>query len=153
MHLPTDVDTVGQGGRLVAFRLDEDLYGVEVSRVQEVLRSQRLTPVPLAPPGVAGLINLRGQVVTAIDLRERLGRPPRSEGADAVALVVSVDGEVVSLVVDSIVDVVQVSGETFEPSPDTLRGPARSLVQGAYKRPDGLLLALDVRKAVAVATT
>ena len=74
-------------GQLATFRLDGDLYGVEVEHVQEVLRSQGLTRVPLAPPAVAGLINLRGQVVTAIELRERLGRPARPEGIDAVVIV------------------------------------------------------------------
>jgi purine-binding chemotaxis protein CheW len=68
------------GGQLATFRLDGDLYGIEVEHVQEVLRSQQLTRVPLAPTAVAGLINLRGQVVTAIELRERLGRPPPPPG-------------------------------------------------------------------------
>src|SRR4051794_41716918 len=82
-------------GQLATFRLDGDLYGVEVEHVQEVRRSQNLTRVPLAPPAVAGLINLRGQVVTAIELRERLGRPPRPAGTDAVVIVVRLHGEAV----------------------------------------------------------
>ena len=135
-------------GQLATFRLDGDLYGVEVEHVQEVLRSQQLTRVPLAPSAVAGLINLRGQVVTAIELRERLGRPPRPEGTDAVVIVVRLHGEAVSLLVDSIADVVDVDAADFEAPPDTLEGSARDLIHGAYKLDGKLLLALDVQKAV-----
>jgi purine-binding chemotaxis protein CheW len=135
-------------GQLATFRLDGDLYGVEVEHVQEVLRSQGLTRVPLAPPAVAGLINLRGQVVTAIELRERLGRPARPAGTDAVVIVVRLHGEAVSLLVDSIADVVDVDATDFEAPPDTLDGQARELIRGAYKLDGQLLLALDVQKAV-----
>jgi purine-binding chemotaxis protein CheW len=135
-------------GQLATFRLDGDLYGVEVEHVQEVLKSQGLTRVPLAPAAVAGLINLRGQVVTAIELRERLGRPPRPEGTDAVVIVVRLHGEAVSLLVDSIADVVDVDAADFEAPPDTLEGQARDLIRGAYKLDGQLLLALDVQKAV-----
>ena len=139
---------IATSGQLATFRLDGDLYGVEVEHVQEVLKSQGLTRVPLAPAAVAGLINLRGQVVTAIELRERLGRPPRPEGTDAVVIVVRLHGEAVSLLVDSIADVVDVDAADFEAPPDTLEGHARDLIRGAYKLDGQLLLALDVQKAV-----
>jgi purine-binding chemotaxis protein CheW len=135
------------GGQLATFWLDGDLYGVEVAHVQEVLKSQGLTRVPLAPTAVAGLINLRGQVVTAIELRERLGRPPRPEGTDAVVIVVRLHGEAVSLLVDAIADVVDVDPADFEAPPDTLDGPGRDLIRGAFKLDRQLLLALDVHKA------
>ena len=135
-------------GQLATFRLDGDLYGVEVEHVQEVLRSQSITRVPLAPPAVAGLINLRGQVVTAIELRERLGRPARPAGTEAVVIVVRLHGEAVSLLVDSIADVVDVDVADFEAPPDTLDGAARDLIRGAYKLAGQLLLALDVNRAV-----
>jgi purine-binding chemotaxis protein CheW len=134
--------------QLATFWLDGDLYGVEVEHVQEVLRSQSITRVPLAPPAVAGLINLRGQVVTAIELRERLGRPSRPEGTEAVVIVVRLHGEAVSLLVDSIADVVDVHLRDFEAPPDTLDGSARELIRGAYKLDGHLLLALDVNRAV-----
>jgi purine-binding chemotaxis protein CheW len=134
--------------QLATFWLDGDLFGVEVGHVQEVLRSQSITRVPLAPPAVAGLINLRGQVVTAIELRERLGRPPRSEGQEAVVIVVRLHGEAVSLLVDRIADVVDVDVRDFETPPDTLDGAARQLIRGAYKLAGQLLLALDVNRAV-----
>jgi purine-binding chemotaxis protein CheW len=144
----TDIEPVITSGQLATFRLDGDLYGIEVEHVQEVLRSQQLTRVPLAPTAVAGLINLRGQVVTAIELRERLGRPARPAGTDAVVIVVRLHGEAVSLLVDSIADVVDVDVADFEAPPDTLEGQARDLIRGAFKLDGQLLLALDVQKAV-----
>ena len=145
---PADAAAPVIGGQLATFWLDGDLYGVEVAHVQEVLKSQGLTRVPLAPTAVAGLINLRGQVVTAIELRERLGRPPRPEGTDAVVIVVRLHGEAVSLLVDAIADVVDVDPADFEAPPDTLDGPGRDLIRGAFKLDGHLLLALDVHKAV-----
>ncbi|MDT0274480.1 chemotaxis protein CheW [Blastococcus goldschmidtiae] len=147
-YAASDAVASATSGQLATFRLDGDLYGVEVEHVQEVLRSQQLTRVPLAPRAVAGLINLRGQVVTAIELRERLGRPARPEGTDAVVIVVRLDGEAVSLLVDSIADVVDVDAADFEAPPDTLEGQGRDLIRGAYKLDGQLLLALDVHKAV-----
>ena len=150
MSAPTKANApfTATSGQLATFRLDGDLYGVEVEHVQEVLRSQSITRVPLAPPAVAGLINLRGQVVTAIELRERLGRPARQAGTEAVVIVVRLHGEAVSLLVDSIADVVDVDVRDFEAPPDTLDGSARDLIRGAYKLDGQLLLALDVHKAV-----
>ena len=144
----TTAEAPAVGRQLATFWLDGDLYGVEVAHVQEVLKSQGLTRVPLAPVAVAGLINLRGQVVTAIELRERLGRPPRPEGTDAVVVVVRLHGEAVSLLVDAIADVVDVDPADFEAPPDTLDGSARELIRGAFKLDGHLLLALDVHKAV-----
>jgi len=140
--------TVPATSQLATFWLDGDLFGVEVEHVQEVLRSQSITRVPLAPAAVAGLINLRGQVVTAIELRERLGRKPRPEGQEAVVIVVRLRGEAVSLLVDSIADVVDVDVRDFEAPPDTLDGSGRDLIRGAYKLSGQLLLALDVNRAV-----
>ena len=116
--------------------------------MQEVLRSQQLTRVPLAPSAVAGLINLRGQVVTAIELRERLGRPPRPEGTEPSS---SSSGCTARRSACSSTPSPTSSTWTprdFEAPPDTLEGQARDLIRGAYKLDGQLLLALDVQKAV-----
>nr|WP_141850482.1 chemotaxis protein CheW [Lapillicoccus jejuensis] len=134
--------------QLATFTLGDHLYGIEVSRVQEVLRHQSRTRIPLAPNAVAGLVNLRGQVLTAIDLRSRLGLTPR-EDLDPMMVVVRISGETISLLVDSIGDVVTVDEETFEAPPDTLDDAGRELLRGAYKLSDRLLLALDTDRAVA----
>jgi purine-binding chemotaxis protein CheW len=135
-------------GRMVTFTLDGHLYGVEVVAVQEVLRGQTCTRIPLAPHTVAGLINLRGQVLSAVDLRALLDLPPQ-EASEPMLVVVRVGGEPIALLVDTIGSVVDGDAAQFEPPPDTLSGPSRELLLGAYKLEDQLLLALDVNRAVA----
>jgi purine-binding chemotaxis protein CheW len=129
--------------------LGNGLYGIVVERVREVLRQQDITSVPLAPPTVAGLINLRGQVVTTVDLRERLQLRTHNEETQPMLVVVLVAGESIALLVDRIGGVVDVSDDQFEPPPDTLTGTVRELVVGAYKLEGQLLLGLDVDTAVA----
>lgn len=130
------------------FWLGTGLYGVAVERVREVLREQDMTRVPLAPTTIAGLINLRGQVVTTVDLRERFDIAVKCEG-DSMLVVVMVGDESVALLVDRIGGVVDVDQKQFEPPPDTLVGPVRELVTGAFKLDGQLLLSLDVDAAVA----
>ena len=137
--------------QLTTFTVDGLLFGVEVHRVQEVIRYQEMTTVPLGSQGTAGLINLRGEVVTAIDMRTRLGLRPRTEGEVPMNVVVRADDESVSLLVDTIGDVASVSSDQFEEPPETMTGAAGSLVLGAYKLDDRLLLALDIDRATAPA--
>jgi purine-binding chemotaxis protein CheW len=134
--------------QFATFWLGDGLYGIEVERVREVLRQQDLTRVPLAPDTVAGLINLRGQVVPTIDLRRRLELTGTDDG-QSMLVVVLVDGESIALLVDRIGGVVDVLDDQFEPPPDTLVGSVRELVRGAYKLDGQLLLGLDVDAAVA----
>jgi len=124
-------------------------YGIDVLRVQEALRAQARTTVPLAPPGITGLVNLRGQVVMLLDLRTRLGLGPLAADAEPMMIVVEVDGEPISLLVDEIGDVIDVDDSQFETPPDTLPAALRDVILGAYKLDEGLLLALDVNRATA----
>ena len=130
------------------FFVDGLHFGVEVLQVQEVIRYQQMTQVPLAPDVVEGLINLRGQIVTALDLRRRLGMPDRPESHLPMNVVVRTDDGAVSLLVDEIGDVVDVQADEFEPVPETVRGEVAGLVTGVYKRKERLLLLLDVERAV-----
>lgn len=132
------------------FYLDDQCFGLDVLRVQEVVRQQAITRVPLAHPMVRGLINLRGQIVTAIDLRRRLELPDRATDSEPVNVVVQTDDGAVSLVVDDVGDVLEVNEQEFEPSPETLQGCARELIQGAFKLADRLLLVLDLAPTVTV---
>ena len=134
--------------KISTFRVDGELFGVDALLVQEVSRHLELTPVPLAPPSVGGIMNLRGEVVTALDLRRLLGRPDRPEGLKPMNVVLRNDGGSVSLLVDDIESVEDVEDETFEPIPDTVTGAAREFLSGAYKLPDGLLLTLDVLRVL-----
>jgi len=135
--------------QFATFFVDGLFFGVEVEKVQEVLRHQEMTRVPLAPPVVRGLINLRGQIVTALDLRRRL---ELAETAPADRLPMNVvirtaDGPV-SLLVDEIDDVVEAGDETFESPPDTLKSSARALIRGVHKLSGRLMHILDTEKAV-----
>ncbi|XZE19607.1 chemotaxis protein CheW [Pirellulaceae bacterium SH449] len=137
--------------QLCTFFVDNQMYGVDVQIVQEVIRYQQMTHVPLAPDAVCGLINLRGQIVTAIDLRRRLGVSPRSEDCLPMNVVVRGDDGAISLLVDQIGEVQNIEVDHLEPPPETLRGPSRCMIQGAYKLKDRLLLILDTEQAVNIA--
>ena len=123
-------------------------FGVEVLKVQEVIRYQGMTRVPLAPTMIQGLINLRGQIVTAIDLRRRLELAPRETEELPMNVVVRSDDGAVSLLVDEIGDVVEIQDDIYERPPETLKGVARELVLGVYKLKERLLLILDTGKTV-----
>ena len=129
------------------FYLDKLLFGVELKGVQEVIRSLEMTKVPLAPAVVSGLINLRGQVVTAVDLRRQLELEPSPPGTLAMNVVVRSEDGSVSLLVDEIGDVVEVEESTFEPPPETLRGAVRGMILGVHKLNDRLMHVLDIEKA------
>jgi purine-binding chemotaxis protein CheW len=133
------------------FLLGGHYLGVDVMAVQEVIRHQEMTRVPLAPAVVRGLINLRGQIVTAIDLRRRLELPDRADGGQPVNVIIRTDDGAVSLLVDEIGDVLRVPDEAFERPPETLRGAARELIRGAYKLDGRLLLILDTERTVDLA--
>ncbi len=133
----------------VTFTLGEHLVGLPVERVQEVLGSLPMTPVPRSDPRVAGLLNLRGQVVTGIDLRSRFGLRRRRPGGDhRGTVVVRSPGGPVALVVDRIGDVIEVADR--QPPPATLGSPARDLVLGAYVLDDALLLDVHLDAVLAL---
>ncbi len=141
--------TMAGGIELCTFRAGPLLLGIEVARVQEVLRHLLVVRVPLAAPSIHGLINLRGQIVTAIDLRRRLGLVDPLPAATA-NVVVRTDHGPVSLLADDVGDVLTVSEDDFARPPETLRGPSRDLFRGAYKLPRELLLHLVVDEVVRV---
>jgi purine-binding chemotaxis protein CheW len=129
------------------FYLDKLLFGVELKGVQEVIRSLDITQVPLAPPVVSGLINLRGQIVTAVDLRRRLELNARPPDVLPMNVVVRSEDGAVSFLVDEIGDVVEVEESTFEPAPEMLRASIRSMILGVHKLNDRLMHVLDTERA------
>ena len=139
--------------QFATFFLNGLFFGIEVLKVQEVIRYQEMTRVPLAPRMIEGLINLRGRIVTAIDLRRRLEMPPRAAGELPMNVVISSDDGAVSLLVDGIGDVVEVQDDIYERPPETLNGAARELIRGVYKLKERLLLILDTEKAVGLPTS
>jgi len=129
--------------------VDDLMVGVDVAAVQEVTCGSELTHVPLAAPVVSGLLNLRGRIVTTVDLRRCLQLGGRPAGQRPVHLILRTDDGGVGLLVDQVGDVVEVDDDDFEVPPGTLRGALRELITGAYKLDGGLLLALDTERALA----
>jgi purine-binding chemotaxis protein CheW len=143
---------MNQRRQLCTFFLQDLFFGVEVEKVQEVIRYQEMTRIPLAPEVIAGLINLRGQIVTAIDLRRQLALAARKAGQLPMNVVIRRDDGPISLLVDEIGDVVEVDEDSFEGPPDTLEAGRREFLRGVYKLKEKLLLLLDTEKAIAVAS-
>ncbi|MGK2284905.1 chemotaxis protein CheW [Pedomonas sp. V897] len=132
----------------VTIRLAGQLLGIPVLVVHDVLKLQNVTRVPLAPPWVAGVLNLRGRIVTAIDLRERLGMPARMPGEKAMSVVVDFKGESYSLIIDSVGEVLSLPDSLFEKNPVTLDQRWREVSDGIYRLDDELLVVLDVRRVL-----
>jgi purine-binding chemotaxis protein CheW len=133
------------------FLISELYFGIDVRRVQEVLRAQEVTPVPQSPPEIAGLINLRGQIVPAIDMRRRLGLADRPVLMQPMNMVVRTEEGAASLLVDEIGDVLDVDGAAFESVPDNVAAEQRELIRGVCKLRDRLLLILDAERALELA--
>lgn len=153
--MPTDTtriqsDLTQTSGQFSTFFVADLFFGVDVLRVQEVLRFQQMTRVPQAPEVIEGLINLRGQIVTAIDMR-RLRLPPRPGDQAPMNMVVRTEEGAVSLLVDEIGDVLDVESGTYERPPENLDPAARELIRGVYKLKDRLLLVLDAERTVDLA--
>jgi purine-binding chemotaxis protein CheW len=130
------------------FRLQQFLFGVDVTRVQEVIRALPTTPVPLSPPLVRGLVNLRGQIVTALDLRVRLDLGAFGPDATPMTVVVRAEDGPVALLVDSIGDVLDADPDAWEPAPSTLPPSVAALIPGAYKFDGHLMLQLDIDRVL-----
>jgi len=138
---------MAQRNQFCTFYLDKLLFGVELQKVQEVMRYLELTEVPLAPNVVSGLMNLRGQIVTAVDLRKQLELPNRPEGKLPMNVVIRSAEGAVSLLVDQIGDVVEVDDESFERPPETMQGKVREVILGVHKLDKQLMHVLDTEKA------
>jgi purine-binding chemotaxis protein CheW len=146
----SSLEHTGSGRQYATFFVDEMFFGVEVLKVQEVLRYQEMTCVPLAPQVVQGLINLRGQIVTAIDMRRRLGLAPRGNDSQPMNMVVRSDEGAVSLLVDEIGDVIEVNGSCYESSPVNMPAAQRIFVDGVYKLDGQLLLVLNTDRTLKI---
>ena len=128
----------------VTLRVDNQLLGIPVDYVRDVLREQKVTPVPLAPKEVAGSLNLRGRIVTVINLRRRLCLPARLPGEKNMFVVVEYRGELYSLIVDHVEEVLTAETTLIEPPPANLSGEWKEVATGILKLPGGLLVMIDV---------
>ena len=139
--------------QLCTFRVDDLFMGIPASYVQEVLVHQQTTRLPLAHEIVRGLINLRGEIVTTICMRRRMGMDPLPEGELPMNIVIQIEDESVSLLVDMIGDVIDVTSDSFELPPDTIAPDVRNVIVGVYKLDRELLLALDPKRAIEIPAT
>jgi purine-binding chemotaxis protein CheW len=145
MSTATNLVNIDTTELLTTFYLGTDLFGIEVMKVQEVTGSPMVVPVPLAPSFVSGLINLRGQLATALGLRELFGFASQNE-SEKMSVVCRVDGNLVSLLVDAIGDVTEVNKQNYEMPPDTIPTMIRRFVKGVYKMDGHLISVIDLDK-------
>lgn len=138
--------TDGETQDFVTFTIAGQLFGIPVLLVQDVLSSYQITRIPLAPPEITGSLNLRGRVVTAVDVRIRLGLEPRADGAESMSIVAETEGELYSLMVDSVGEVLPLLTGNHDRNPPTLDAKLRAYSDGIYRLDDGLLVVLDVNR-------
>lgn len=131
---------------LVTLSVDGQLCGIPVEDVRDVLGARAITPIPLARPEIAGNLNLRGRIVTALDVRRRLDLAPADPDAPRMSLVTEHKGELYALVVDSVREVVALPADGFEPNPPTLPPAWTRHSTGIFQLPEGLLVTLDVSR-------
>lgn len=129
----------------VTFSIGDQMFGIPVLRVQDILAPDRIAPVPLAPPEVKGSINLRGRIVTVIDVRVRLGLPERDEeDGQSMGVTVEQDNELYTLLVDKIGDVISLSKDLYEKNPATLDSLWREFSNGVFRLDEKLMVVLDI---------
>jgi purine-binding chemotaxis protein CheW len=126
------------------------LCGIPVLSVRDIIVTQAMTRIPLAPPEIAGSMNLRGRIVTAIDLRRRLGLPSRDSGQPGMSVVVERQGELYSLVVDAVREVIEFDEHQLEPNPPTLGAAWREFSTGIYRLQSELLVVLNTERVLAI---
>jgi len=143
-------ETAGETQDFVTMTIDGQLFGIPVLTVQDILGQQKITRIPLAPPEVAGSLNLRGRIVTAIDVRLRLGLTPRAPGVQAMSVVVDHRGESYSLLVDAVGEVLSLKSSDYERNPPTLDARWRDFSDGIYRLNGQLLVVLDVAQLLQI---
>lgn len=130
----------------LTIKIADQRFGIPVLQVQDVLRELAVTKIPLSPPEIAGSLNLRGRIVTAIDVRKRLGIPPLGGEKKCMSVVVEQNNELFSLIIDSVGDVLSLDGDLFEKNPNTLDPAWRDISTGIFQLEDELLIIMDVSK-------
>ena len=141
-----DTGLTDESREYVTMTVADQLFGIPVLTVQDVLGPQRITRIPLAPPEIAGALNLRGRIVTAIDVRRRLALPPRSADTSSMSVVVDHKGELYSLIVDAVGEVMSLPVESYERNPATLDPRWREVSGGIYRLKGKLLVVLEVAR-------
>lgn len=132
--------------QLVSFRLAQEEYGIEITKVQEIILMGEITRVPQTPEYIKGLINLRSTVIPIVDLRRRFGLPEAEPTEETRIMVVNVSGRTIGIIVDAVSEVLRISGEQIAPPPPTVAGLGREYLTGLVKLEHRLLILLDIDK-------
>ncbi|MEM6780253.1 MAG: chemotaxis protein CheW [Pseudomonadota bacterium] len=130
----------------LSIHINDQMFGIPILQVQDVLGEQKITQIPLASSAIAGSLNLRGRIVTAIDVRKCLGLPRTETTSKDMSVVVEHNGELYSLIIDSIGDVLSLKIKDFEKNPATLDPLWRDISQGIFRLENNLLVVLDIPK-------
>lgn len=133
---------------LVTYRVGKELFGVPISAVQEIVRVPAITSIPQAPDFVEGVINLRGKVITVVDMRRRLGRDASARDKRDRILVVEVGGRLIGVIVDEVAEVLRLSGDRVEPAPSMVAGVDNQYVVGVGKLDEDLLILIDIERVL-----
>jgi purine-binding chemotaxis protein CheW len=144
--MTTDTSQTNKSGlnEYLTVRIANQLFGLPVTEIQEIIGHQSITHIPLAPPQVAGSLNLRGRIVTAIDVRVLIGHTANSEYQETTSVVVERHGDIYSLMVDAIGEVTELDDSAIEPFPPTVLPAIREIAQGIYQLPEDLLIIADI---------
>jgi purine-binding chemotaxis protein CheW len=145
----TSAPSAGETTDYVTVLLGDELFGLPIDRVHDVFIATNLTDVPLSPPEIKGLLNLRGRVVTALCLRRRLGLPDRTGDGRNMAVGLEHGGEAYGLLVDQVGEVMKLSADTYEPNPVHLDNRWRAVSRGVHRLDGRLLIILDVEAVLA----
>lgn len=137
---------LSESSQYVTFTLQDEIYGINVMQVQEVLREVEVAPVPGAPYYVMGIINLRGNVVSVIDARTRFGLPPRESDDMTRIIVIEVHQQIIGILVDSVAEVVDIQHEEIETAPNVGNTETSKYIDGVVSRGETLLILVDLNK-------
>lgn len=132
--------------QLVTFSIGEEEFGVNILKVQEIIRTMEITKVPRAPEFVEGVINLRGKVIPIIDLRRRFGLAPKGHDKNTRIIVIEINNVIVGFVVDAVSEVLRIPASTVEPPPPVVAGVESDYISGVGQLQDRLLIMLDLDK-------
>ena len=140
----SDTPAGGNAIEYVTVLIGGQLFGLPISRVQDVFMPERITRVPLAPPEIAGVLNLRGRIVTTVDMRRRLGLPPRTDNKPSMAVGIEMKGESYGLLIDTVGEVMKLGEGTLEPNPVNLDAKLARVSAGVHRLDGQLMVILDV---------